>query len=91
MDKSPLSGEYYYHFYWAHALIRHYLTTGRKYALIKKYAHNKYVHLLTRLYGTTIDLDYDLTMPIDRCMNLRGPILNVPESAYQVRHGLYPH
>ena len=34
-----------------HAFIRHYLTTGRKYALIKKHAHNKHVHLLTRLYG----------------------------------------
>ena len=35
----------YYRLYWAHALIRHYSTTGRKYAL------NKHVRLLTRLYG----------------------------------------
>ena len=40
-----------YHLYWAYALIRRYLTTGRKYALIKKYALNKHVRLLTRLYG----------------------------------------
>ena len=38
MKKSRLSSEYYHHLYWVHALIRHYLTTGRKYALIKKYA-----------------------------------------------------
>ena len=38
-------------FYWAHALIRRYLTTGRKHALIKKHALNKHVRLLTRLYG----------------------------------------
>ena len=37
--------------YWAHALIRQYLITGRKHALIKKYALNKHVRLLTRLYG----------------------------------------
>ena len=36
--------------YWVHALIRHSLTIERKYALIKKYALNKHVHLLTRLY-----------------------------------------
>ena len=40
----------YYRLYWAHALIGHY-STGRKYALIKKYALNKHVLLLTRLYG----------------------------------------
>ena len=38
VDNSRSSSEYYYHLYWAHALIRQYLTTGRKYALIKKYA-----------------------------------------------------
>ena len=32
-------------------LIRQYLTTGRMYTLIKKYALNKHVRLLTRLYG----------------------------------------
>ena len=32
-------------------LIKHYLITGRKYVLIKKYALNKHVCLLTRLYG----------------------------------------
>ena len=37
MDKSQLSGEYYYRLYWAHALISYYLTTGRKYVLIEKY------------------------------------------------------
>ena len=30
------------------------LTTGRKHALIKKYALNKHVRLLTRLYGITL-------------------------------------
>ena len=54
MDKSRSSGEYYYRLYWVHALIRHYLTTGRKYALIKKYAPNKHVRLLTRLYGILV-------------------------------------
>ena len=53
VDNSWSSGEYYYRLYWMHALIRHYLTTGRKYVLIKKYALNKHVHLLTRLYGIT--------------------------------------
>ena len=37
-----------------HALIRHYLTTRRKYALIKKYALNRHVRLLTRLYGNVV-------------------------------------
>ena len=37
-----------------HALIKHYLITGRMYALIKKYALNKHVCLLTRLYGIPI-------------------------------------
>ena len=50
VEKSRSSGEYYHHLYWAHVLIRHYLTTGRKYVLIKKYVLNKHVHLLTRLY-----------------------------------------
>ena len=52
VDNSQSSSEYYYRLYWAHALIRHYLTTGRKYALIKKYALNKISRLLTRLYGS---------------------------------------
>ena len=47
MDNSRSSGEYYYRLYWAYVLIRHHLTTGRKYALIKKYMLNKHVHLLT--------------------------------------------
>ena len=34
-------------------LIRQYLATGKKHALIKKYALNKYVRLLTRLYGSS--------------------------------------
>ena len=54
MDNSQSSSEYYYRLYWAHALTRHYLTTGRKYALINKYALNKHVRLLTRLYGTSV-------------------------------------
>ena len=54
IDNSRSSGKYYYRIYWVHALIRHYLTTGRKYALIIKYALNKRVRLLTRLYSTTI-------------------------------------
>ena len=51
VDKSRLRGKYYRRLYLAHALIRHYLTTGRKYALIKKYAFNKHVRLLIGLYG----------------------------------------
>ena len=53
MDNCRSNGEYYCRFlnYWVYALIRQYLTTGRKYALIKKYALNKDVRLLTRLYG----------------------------------------
>ena len=35
VDNSQSSGEYYCCLYWTHALIRHYLTTGSKYALIK--------------------------------------------------------
>ena len=35
----------------AYALIRHYLTTWRKYVLVKKYTLNKHLPLLTRLYG----------------------------------------
>ena len=41
----------YCRLYLAHVLIRYHLRTGRKYSLIKKYALNKHVHLLTRLYG----------------------------------------
>ena len=52
VEKCRSSGEYHHRLYWAHALIRHYLTTGRKYVLIKKYAHNKHVRLLIRLYGS---------------------------------------
>ena len=42
------SGDYYYRLYWVRALIRHYLTTGRKYmyVCIKKYALNKHMRLL---------------------------------------------
>ena len=47
VDNSRSSGEYYYRLYWVLALIRHYLTTGRKYALIKKYALNKHVRYFT--------------------------------------------
>ena len=53
VDNSRSSCEYYYRLYWAHALIRHHLTTRKNYALIKKYALNKHVRLLTRLYGIT--------------------------------------
>ena len=35
-------------------LIIHCLVTGKKYALIKEYALNKHVRLLTRVYGTSI-------------------------------------
>ena len=35
MDKSQSSGEFYHHLYWAHVLIRHYLTTGRSMRLLK--------------------------------------------------------
>ena len=54
MDNSCSNGEYYCCLYWAYALIGQYLTTGRKYALIKKYALNKHVRLLTRLYGIAL-------------------------------------
>ena len=62
VDNPRSSGEYYCRLYWAHALTRHYLTTGRKYALIKKYALNKHVRLLTRLYGT-----WNIINPYIRC------------------------
>ena len=52
VDNSRSSSEYYCRLYWVHALITHDLRTGRKYALIKKYALNMHVRLLTRLYGT---------------------------------------
>ena len=39
----------YCRLYWAHALIRRYLRTGRKYAL------NKHMRLLTRLYSSSIE------------------------------------
>ena len=51
VDKSRSSGGYHYRLYLAYALIRHYLTIGRKYALIKKYTLNMHVRLLIRLYG----------------------------------------
>ena len=51
MEHSWSNGEYYYRLYWAHALIKQYLATGRKHALIKKYVLNRHVRLLTRLYG----------------------------------------
>ena len=51
VDNFQLSDQYYYRLYGTHALIRHYLITGRKYVLIKEYALNKHVRLLTRLYG----------------------------------------
>ena len=54
VDKSLSSGEYCHLRYWVHTLIRHYLTTGRKYALIKNFALNKHVCLLTRLYSMCI-------------------------------------
>ena len=47
--------EYYCRLYWARALIRQYLTTGRKHAFIKEYALNKHVRLLTRLYSIAYD------------------------------------
>ena len=47
-----LGDKYYCRPYWAHALIRYYLKTGRKYVLTEKYALNKYVRLLTRPYGS---------------------------------------
>ena len=46
VDNSQSRGEYYCRLYWAHVLINR-----RKYTLIKKYALNKYVRLLTRLYS----------------------------------------
>ena len=54
MEHSGSNDDYYCRLYWAHALIRQYLITGRKHALIKKYALNKHVRLLTRLYGIDI-------------------------------------
>ena len=50
MENSGSNGEYYCRLFWAYGLIRQYLTTGRKHALIKNYALNKHVRLLTRLY-----------------------------------------
>ena len=54
VDNSRSSGDIDCRLYWAHVLIRHYLKTGRKYALIRKYVLNKHVRLLTRLYGMSI-------------------------------------
>ena len=53
VDNSRSSGEYYCRLYWVPVLIRHYLTTGRKYVRIKKYALNRHVRLLTRLCGNS--------------------------------------
>ena len=55
VDNSLSIDDYCYCSYRVHVLIRHYLATGRKYMLIKKYALNKHVRLLTRLYGITRD------------------------------------
>ena len=62
MDKSWSGSEYYYCLYWVQALIRHYITTGRKYALIKKYVLNKHVRLLTRLYGMPLEFFWYVTI-----------------------------
>ena len=51
MEHSRLNDDYHCRLYWAHALIRQYLITGRKHALIKKHELSKHVRLLTRLYG----------------------------------------
>ena len=51
----------YCRLYWAHALITHYLRTGRKYALIKKYVLKKACALITRLYGNSILQPHCLT------------------------------
>ena len=56
MENFGSNGEYYCRLFWAHALNRQYLITGRKHALIKKYVLNKDVRLLTRLYGIYIYL-----------------------------------
>ena len=55
MDNYWSIGEYCYCRYWAYVLVRHYLTTGRKYAPIKKYSLNMHVCLLTRLDGNVAD------------------------------------
>ena len=59
VDNPRSSDEYYCRLYWAHALIRRYLATGRKYTLIKEYALNKHVRLLTRLYGIALRYFYN--------------------------------
>ena len=51
VNNSRLSGEYLLLSLLGHVLIRHYLTTGRKYGLNKRYALTKHVHLLSGLYG----------------------------------------
>ena len=49
-----INSEDYCCLYWVHVLFRQYLIKGKKHALIKQYALNKHVRLLTRLYGNTI-------------------------------------
>ena len=59
-------------------LIKHYLITGRKYALIKECALNKHVRLLTRLYGMYL-IPRCAQRPVPMvCINLRyGPAPSV--------------
>ena len=68
MKHSWSNSEYYCHLYWAHALIRRYLTTGRKHAL------NKHVRLLTRLYS--IVLNYIGSLTVEWVNHLRWHWLN---------------
>ena len=78
VDNSRSSSEYYYCLYWVHVLIGHYLTTGRKYALIKKYTFNNHVRLLTRLYGISSGQHGHNTVepPITDSPRYRPPLYN---------------
>ena len=73
VDNSQSSSEYYCRLYWVHVLIGYNLTTERKYALIEKYALNKHVRLLTRLYGILINnnmvMNVSSMMLHDTCAN----------------------
>ena len=53
--------------YWAHVLIRHYLTTGKKYALVKTYVLNKHVHLLLNQYS-----EFTVPMYVSMYVCIRG-------------------
>ena len=69
--------------YWVNALIRHYLTTGRKYVLIKKYALNKHVDLLTRLYSIVLYIDHYVVQILTNGLCYSHTSCHSPYTAYR--------